>query len=90
MYKLIKVDGTELGVTETVLYIKKNAHHDCYVPTDKASAVGVAFDGVPYNLLGYEEIPDADTVLVCETDSNAVFVQIDEMAAAIQAGVNEI
>lgn len=70
MFRIIKIDGTELGITDSVNYIKISAN-GCFVPTDKENAIGVAFQSTPYNLAGHEEIDGADTVVVSVIDGGA-------------------
>jgi len=92
MYRIIKIDGTELGITDTVNYIKIGASGS-YAPTEKKTAIGVAFQSVPYNLAGHSEIEGADTVIVSQVDSGAIIQEAAsyaELAAAIREGVNEV
>lgn len=70
MYRVIKVDGTELGMTDSVNYIKIH-ENGCFTPAKREEAVGIAFKNVPYNLLGHEDIVGADTVVVSEVDSGS-------------------
>ena len=70
MYRIITTDGTELGITEAVNYIKIHSN-GCFVPTTRGEAIGVAFQSIPYNLLGREEIVDAKTVIVSEIDGGS-------------------
>lgn len=65
MYRITKTDGTELGMTDAPIYIKIGASGS-FAPTDAMHAIGVAFQGEPYNLAGHEEIDGADTVVVTE------------------------
>lgn len=67
MFRIITTDGSDLGITETVNYIKIHSN-GCFVPTTKEDAIGVAFHSVPYNLLGHEVIADTKTVVVSEVD----------------------
>lgn len=67
MFKIITTKGTELGISESVNYIKIHSN-GCFVPSTKEEAIGVAFNSVPYNLLGHEDIPGAKTVVVSEID----------------------
>lgn len=70
MYRIIKMDGVELGITDSVHYIKFGASGD--LTTAKAEdAIGVAFKSVPYNLYGHSEIADAETVIVSAIDGGA-------------------
>lgn len=70
MYRIIKTDGTELGMTDSVMYIKIG-ESGCFTPCSVDEAIGVAFESEPYNLLGHEEIENADTVIVSECDGGA-------------------
>ena len=67
MYRIIKIDGTELGVTDSVNYIKIS-DNGCFTNATAENAIGVAFDSVAYNLIGHEEIEEADTVVVSKID----------------------
>ena len=70
MYRLVTTKGAELGITEEVRYIRR-ADNGSFIRTDEREAVGVAFNGTPYNLFGHEEIEGADTVIVKKTDGGA-------------------
>lgn len=67
MYRIIKIDGAELGVTDSVNYIKIS-DNGCFTNATAENAIGVAFDSVAYNLVGRSEIEDADTVVVSKID----------------------
>lgn len=67
MYRIIKIDGTELGVTDSVNYIKIS-ENGCFTNATAEDAVGVAFNSVAYNLAGHNEIEEADTVVVSKID----------------------
>ena len=68
MYRIIKVaDGAEVGITEAVNYIKIGSSGSLTTAT-KNDAVGIAFDSIPYNLVGHDEIEGAETVVVSEID----------------------
>ena len=83
MFRIIKTNGTELGITESVHYIKIHAN-GCFTTATKADAIGVAFRSVAYNLIGHEEIADAETVIVSETDAGNVFGALAQENALIQ------
>lgn len=71
MYRIISVnDGTEIGIVDTVCYIKVGASGS-YAPTTKEDATGVALNSTPYNLMGREDIGGVDTVIVSEFDGGA-------------------
>lgn len=63
MYRIIRIDGVELGLTDEVHYIKYG-NYGTFVSADRANAIGIAYKNVPYNLLGFNEIDGAETVLV--------------------------
>lgn len=70
MYRIIKIDGTELGITDSVNYIKIGTSGD-FTTAKVEDAIGVAFKSVPYNLYGHSEIADAETVIVSAIDGGA-------------------
>lgn len=71
MYRVINIDGTELGITDSVQYIKIGASGDL-TPCSIEEAVGVAFQSTPYNLVGHSDIADADTVVVSKVDGGVL------------------
>lgn len=71
MYRIITTDGTELGITDTVNYIRYG-NSGCFVLCQEEDAIGVAFDGAPYNLIGNNEIQEADTVVVSKVDGGSM------------------
>lgn len=92
MYRIIRDDGVELGITDSVLFINI-ADNGCFVPASEEEAIGVAFRSVAYNLIGHSEIAGAETVLVSHTDAGELIGELasyTELAAAIREGVNEV
>lgn len=79
MYRVIKIDGTKLGITDSVNYIKIGASGD-FTFAPKEEAVGVAFNSVAYNLVGHSEIEGADTVVVSAIDGGA---EVNSIASTI-------
>lgn len=75
MYRIIKLDGTELGMTDSVLYIKVS-NSGSFTPCPVDEAIGVAFNSEPYNLIGHNEIDGADTVVVSAVDGGAQVVEL--------------
>ncbi len=67
MYRIIKVDGTELGITDSVIYIRIGSSGN-FTPCSAEDAIGVAFGSVPYNLVGHSEIEGAEAVVVSRVD----------------------
>lgn len=67
MYRINTLDGIEVGITETLRYIKVHENGSFVQATDD-EAVGIAFKSTPYNLIGHDEIEGADTVIISEFD----------------------
>lgn len=63
MDRIIRIDGTELGLTDEARYIKFGSCGQ-FVQTTRADAIGVAFKNNVYNLLGHNDIAEAETVIV--------------------------
>lgn len=75
MYRITNINtGTNLGAVDRVLYIKIGESGD-FTPTTEGEAVGVALNGVAYNLSGHEKIDGADTVVVSEFDGGALVAE---------------
>ena len=80
MYEIRK-DGALLALTEQVNYIR--LHPDgFYLLCPEAEAQGVAVAGTPYHLMGRDEMPECETVLVQETDAGRVLWEEQAKAAA--------
>ncbi len=77
MYRMIKTDGTAVGSTDAVRYIKISSS-GCFVESGKENAVGIAYKGTAYNLFGHDEISGADQVLILEQDSAQIVTDHDE------------
>lgn len=88
MYRIITTDGVELGVTDSVRYIKINSN-GVFVTANKSDAMGIAYKNIPYNLIGRTEIENADTVIVSEISIAGIldkYLTYDELAAAYNEG----
>ena len=90
MYRIIKVsDGTEIGVTDSAEFIRYG-NSGCFVPADEDHAIGVAYVGVAYNLIGHDDIEDADTVVVSKFDGGGVVAEqqhlVDELILTVLGG----
>lgn len=70
MFRIIKIDGTELGITDSVNYIKISASGS-YISASEYDAIGVSFNSEPYNLVGHNEIDGVETVVVSRIDGGA-------------------
>lgn len=89
MFRIIKTNGEELGMTEKVNYIKI-ASNGCFISADKKDAIGVAFNSSPYNLFGHDEIKDVDTVLIREIDGGMATANLEAGLADLDAEVVEL
>lgn len=87
MYKVIKSDGTELGVTDSVLFIKVSPE-GTYIEATENEAAGVAFEGTAYNLPGHSEIADADTVILAPITLGEYIKEQNAKWERMQAGVD--
>ena len=67
MYRIISMQGDELGMVDEVLYIKVT-ESGSFAPCAMEEAVGVAVNSEAYNLLGHEDIEGAETVIVSRYD----------------------
>lgn len=70
MFRIIKIDGTELGITDSVNYIKIG-EDGCFANATSHDAIGVAFNSIAYNLIGHTDIDGAETVIVSAIDGGA-------------------
>lgn len=86
MFRIIKIDGTELGITDSVNYIKIG-EGGCFTNATASDAIGVAFNSTAYNLVGYDEIEGAETVIVSEIDGGR---EINSHQAAIKDMIRTI
>lgn len=87
MYRIITLDGTELGMTDSVLYIKIG-NSGSFTPCSVDEAIGVAFNSEPYNLVGHDEIEGAGTVVVAKCDGGEKVNSI-ESTINVLLGVSE-
>lgn len=84
MYEIIKIDGTELGITDSVNYIKFGAS-GCYTTASEKDAIGVAFNGVPYNIVGHNDISGAETVIVSRINGGSYIFEQKKASFDIDA-----
>ena len=77
MYKIIKMDGTEIGLTEKANYIRKHTN-GCYILCDKAYAQGVAYNGTPYSIGG---LPELERVILSEMDGGTLITNAEQINA---------
>ncbi len=81
MYKIISTkDGSTVGSTEKLYFIKKKESTGCYIQTDEQNAQGVAYLGTAYNIQGRDGVGADDTVFLIEYDAGT---EVDKNSAAI-------
>ena len=80
MYKIITPSG-ESFLTEKPNFIRVHSN-GCYILTEQSKAQGIAYHGTPYLW--------KDGALCYEVDAGDTYMSIEEMAAAIREGVNEV
>lgn len=61
MYRIFKEDGTQIGVADELNYIKVSSN-GTFILCNKEEAVGLAFNGTPYSLMGTVGIESLDKV----------------------------
>jgi hypothetical protein len=61
VYRIFKEDGTEIGVADELNYIKVSSN-GTFILCEESEAVGIAFNGTPYSLMGTEGIESLDKV----------------------------
>ena len=83
MFRIIKIDGTELGITDSVNYIKIS-DDGCFANATSHDAIGVAFNSIAYNLIGHTDIDGAETVIVSSVDGGAYMTPISKTIEAEQ------
>lgn len=81
MYKIQTPTG-ETYLTEKPNFIRIHSNGMTFILTDAARAEGVAYHGTPYLF--------ADGAICYEVDAGETYMSIEEMAAAIREGVNEV
>lgn len=93
MFRVFKNDGTELGVAESILYIKIGSS-GCFTPCTASEAIGIAFDSIPYNFVGEKKIENVDEADFEEISLSRWLAKKDttamqELAAVIEDVYNE-
>ena len=68
MYRIIKTDGTEIGLADSVRFIAKGGN-GAYVEVKEQDAIGISFKGKLYALLGKPDLQEAEVVIVAKTST---------------------
>ena len=78
IYRIITTTGVELGYVEDVNYIMIHPRNKCFNSCKKEKAIGIAFKGKPYNLVGHADIPGAETVMIQHADVGDKLVELNK------------
>lgn len=85
MYQIINTGtGAVLAMTERPNYITR-ADNGCFVLCRPEEATGIAWEGIPYALLGQELEGASGTVLLSEVDGGQELQALSETAADTDA-----
>lgn len=68
MNRIIRIDGTDLGLVDEVRYIKRSAY-GVFVEASMTDAIGISVNGTVFNLLGHDDIEGAETVVVARAST---------------------
>ena len=83
MYRIIMMNGTEMAVVDRVTWIKISRSGSYAIAKNRGEAIGISYKSVPYNLLGFDRIEGAQTVMVSEIDAGEYIKEIARNAANI-------
>ena len=88
MYRIIRIaDGESLGLTEAPNFIRQSKN-GCFVLCPEPEASGIAFEGVPYRLMGRqapEGMEALETVTLVEADAGQLFKDSEQVNADIDS-----
>lgn len=84
MFRIITLNGVELGLTDKPRYISKGASGS-YVETEKEKARGISYKGTIYNLVGKPSIGGTETVIVVGSSNAEEFERQEEKARVRQS-----
>lgn len=73
MYKIINtIDGSTIGRTETINWIKLKPSTGCYIKAkNKKEAQGIVFNSTAYNVFDIDEVISKDAITVKIIEVNA-------------------
>ena len=84
IYRIVTTDGVEIGFAENINYIMINSRNKCFNACKKEKAIGIAYKGIPYNLIGHSDIPGAATVIIRPDDYGARITALREANEALE------
>ena len=78
MYRIVK-DGAALALIEAPSYVRK-AENGCFVLCQAAEAVGIAYGGTVYHLLGREAVEGAESVILEAVDTGKMMEGLQNLS----------
>lgn len=90
MYKIISENGTPMGYTDRVNYIRLSGNS--ILPCPPVEGRGINYKGEIYNLPGWNEWPDRPTAypsMVTDGELNAMKENAEQQTTALQLGLVE-
>lgn len=82
-------DGSVIGCTDKLVYIKRHPTNGSYVGASEADAEGIAYRSEPYALFGKEGV-DAQAVVVNEDDAGHAIGTVTRAEAQNRADIDFI
>jgi len=89
LYRIIKMDGSELAVVAKAMWVKIGPSGSLAPAKNRGDAVGIAYQSTAYNLLGFDRIPDAETVMVAEVDDGEYIQDVKNAMCETNAATDE-
>lgn len=89
MYRIIRMDGSELAIVDQIMWIKIGASGSLAPAKNRGEAIGVAYRSVPYNLWNYDGIEGAESVMVAEFDGGEYLDSFVKDLAAVENAMCE-
>lgn len=87
MYRIITTEGTELGLTDSVLFIKKSTD-GTLIEASREDAIGLAYKGTAYNLPGHTEVERAKTAVAVQVSAAQIMQEQTVFAEKLQANMD--
>lgn len=87
MYRIITTEGTELGLADSVLFIKKNTD-GTLIEASRKDAIGLAYKGTAYNLPGHTEIEGAKTAVAVQVSAAQIMQEQTVLTEKLQANMD--
>lgn len=89
MYRIITTEGAELGLADSVLFIKKSAD-GTFIESSQEDAIGLAYKGTAYNLPGHSEIEGAKTAVAVQVSAAQIMQEQVALSERLQANMDYI